>query len=226
MSWRTKWLKENITNAMENSVSAFENLFSEEDWNNEGPIVVKTPSERRTTAINKFLDSMVFVPGSPNNLKTYKMRDFHEYDNIPLSKCECSYDYCISTIIWTEVCSELGFNPSLIKQTSDVFNFVEYLTEITGVEFSVAHDSELLWASKLITSGYRSVVRGFDGNELVIGENNKLFVLDKENKKQENWNLKEFNMWKIPPIVFRVVCISEDFVEEKESSYLDSIRER
>ena len=107
-----------------------------------------------------------------------------------------------------------------------MFNFVEYLTEITGVEFSVAHDSELLWVSKLITSGYSSVVRGFNGDELVIGENNKLFVLDKENKERKNWNLKEFNMWKIPPIFFRVVCIAEDFVEEKESSYLDSIRER
>ena len=109
-------LHESIINALEDSISDYEMLFSEEEWVYESPVKIDTPSERRAKAINNFLDGMVYIPSTNANIRDYNIMDMaNHFDDIPAPTC--SHDFCMHKSINSNVTEELGFG---------IFMFTKY----------------------------------------------------------------------------------------------------
>lgn len=213
-----------INNALYNSATDYKQLFSEEEWVFESPVVIKTPSERNAKAIKSFLEKMVFIPSSDKNLSVYQIRDNANYfDNIPAP--ECLHDFCIHEGIDSDVTDELGFGIWSFTKPSQAFSFVDYLTSVTGYKFEIALEEEILWAKRL-GRGCSPLIGGASTGmpQLAIDKDGNYEILIYNDRYGENFSVSKIDEWN-KPYDFYVVCRSQDFIDKQLSLLGNKINE-
>lgn len=212
-----------INNALNNSATDYEQLFSEEEWVIESPVVIKTPSERSAKAIKSFLEKMVYIPSSDKDLSVYQIRDFAKRDNIPAP--ECLHDFCIHEGINSYVTAELGFGMMMFTKPSQASSFVDYLTSVTGYKFEIALEEEILWARRL-GRGCSPLIGGASTGmtQLAIDKDGNYEILIYNDRYGEDISVSKIDEWN-KPYDFYVVCRSEEFVDKQLSTLGNKINE-
>lgn len=211
-----------INNALNNSATDYEQLFSEDEWGFESPVVIKTPSERSAKAIKSFLEKMVFIPSSDKNLSVYQIRDNANYfDNIPAP--DCLHDFCIHEGINSNITEELGFGMFAFTKPSQAVSFVDYLTSVTGYKFEIALEEEIIWARRL-GRGFSPLVSGTSAPILSVDKNGNNVIMIYNDKYGENISVNKIDEWN-KPYDFYVVCKSKEFVDKQLSIFGNIINE-
>ena len=219
-----KQFVDSLKNALNDSVSDYKRLFSEEEWIYESPVVIKTPSERRAKAINEFLAGMVYIPSTDANMRDYKIRDFANYfDDIPTPTC--LHDFCMHEGIDSEVQDNLGFGIFSFNKISQAQSFVDYLSLMTGYKFEIAQEEEIIWARRL-ERGLSHLVHGISQGTpiLAVGKDGNMEMIIYNDKYGENISRLNTDGWD-KVYHFYVVCKSDEFIEKQLSILEDLLNE-
>ena len=215
---------DSVLNALNGSISDYKKLFSEEEWVYESPVVIKTPSERRTKAVKDFLDGMVYIPSSDAELRDYRMKDYANYfDDIPAPTC--LHDFCMHKGINSDIQYKLGFGVFAFDKISQALSFVEKLSSMTGYKFEIAQEEEIIWAKRIGRDYSRFIHGGPKGSPiLAVGKDGNYEMIIYDDKYGENISRLKTDDWN-KAYDFYVVCKSDELIDKQLSILEDKINE-
>ena len=154
------------------------------------------------STLGAFLKEMVFIPSSNSNLGDYQIRDYRQFTNIPSPKC--IYDFCISHRgIRYEDLVDLNYSTCSIREPSQASDFVEFLTNQTGLKFEIASVDEVLWSLKLVrkseplVSSFSGITFAIDNDDNFIEINGKKGLTGLTITRVDTWIKKKFNGKKV-----------------------------